>query len=41
MVLGHTDNFKNPWDNTTTDPGKVAMATLNAYFAYKGWQVIS
>ena len=37
MALGHTNSFKDPWKNTTTSPGKVAMATLNAYFAYKGW----
>ena len=36
MALGHTNSFKDPWKNTTTSPGKVAMATLNAYFAYKG-----
>lgn len=37
MGFGHTENFSDPWKNTITDPGKVATATLNAYFAYKGW----
>ena len=36
-AMGHIDNFKDPWENTTTNPGSIALATVNAYFAYTGW----
>ena len=37
MIAGNTDNFNNPWENTSTNPGQIALGAVNAYFAYKGW----
>ena len=36
MIAGNTDNFNNPWENTNTNPGQIALGAVNAYFAYKG-----
>jgi len=38
---GHVENFKNPFANTSTDPGAIALSSLDGYFAYKGWSVSS
>ena len=36
-ALGHLENFQDPWANMATSPGPIALATVNAYFAYTGW----
>lgn len=38
---GHVENFKEPFVNTSTDPGAIALSSLNGYFAYKGWELIN
>ena len=37
MVQGNTDNFKNAFEGTNTNPGSIALSILDGYFAYKGW----
>ena len=39
MLAGNTDNFRQPWRNSSSSPGQVALGAINAYFAYKGWSV--
>ena len=34
---GNTQNFKNAFEGTSTDPGLISLAVLDGYFAYKGW----
>lgn len=39
ISLGSTQNFDEPFKNTNTDAGSIALAVLDGYFAYKGWYV--
>ena len=34
---GTTDSFQDPFEDTSKDPGLIALAVLDGYFAYKGW----
>ena len=38
---GHNENYERPFEGTTTDIGQWALATVNAYFAYTGWECIN
>ncbi|KAI0215204.1 Large neutral amino acids transporter small subunit 1 [Lamellibrachia satsuma] len=38
---GHVENFKDPFANTSTNPGAIALSSLDGYFAYKGWELIN
>lgn len=37
IFLGHTENFENAFENTETDPGKLAVAFYSGIFSYAGW----
>lgn len=37
MSLGGTENFDNAFENTETDPGKLAVAFYSGIFSYAGW----
>lgn len=39
MGLGHTSNFENSFEGTTTNPGKIAKAFYSGIFSYSGWYV--
>lgn len=39
MSLGGTENFENAFENTETDPGKLAVAFYSGIFSYAGWYV--
>jgi amino acid transporter len=37
MLSGHTENFKDAFANTETDPGKLSVAFYSGIFSYAGW----
>lgn len=37
MGLGNMENFKNSFEGTTTNPGKIAKAFYSGIFSYSGW----
>ncbi|KAE9547067.1 hypothetical protein FO519_009721, partial [Halicephalobus sp. NKZ332] len=41
VVKGKTENFKNIFDGTTKDVGKVVLALYNGLFAYNGWSILN
>lgn len=34
---GHMENFDNMFEDTETDPGKLAVAFYSGIFSYAGW----
>lgn len=38
---GHTENFENAFENTNTDPGKIAVAFYSGIFSYSGWNYLN
>ncbi|XP_011875163.1 PREDICTED: Y+L amino acid transporter 2 [Vollenhovia emeryi] len=41
LCLGHGENFKNTFENTNTDPGKIAVAFYSGIFSYSGWNYLN
>ncbi|XP_053682238.1 Y+L amino acid transporter 2 [Sabethes cyaneus] len=41
MALGGTENFENSFENTETDPGKLAVAFYSGIFSYAGWNYLN
>ncbi|ELU16601.1 hypothetical protein CAPTEDRAFT_170083 [Capitella teleta] len=41
LIQGQTGNFRNSFDGTATNPGPLAIAVLDGYFAYKGWELLN
>ncbi|KAK7864127.1 hypothetical protein R5R35_007645 [Gryllus longicercus] len=41
FFLGHSSNFTNSFENTTTDPGKIAVAVYSGIFSYSGWNYLN
>ncbi|XP_055641386.1 large neutral amino acids transporter small subunit 1 [Toxorhynchites rutilus septentrionalis] len=41
MAFGGTENFENSFDNTETDPGKLAVAFYSGIFSYAGWNYLN
>ncbi|XP_070500800.1 Y+L amino acid transporter 2 [Chironomus tepperi] len=41
MALGHTENFDNAFENSETDPGKLAVAFYSGIFSYAGWNYLN
>lgn len=37
MGLGNMENFKNSFEGTTTNPGRIAKAFYSGIFSYSGW----
>lgn len=37
LCLGKTENLSRGFENTTTDPSKIALAFYNGLWAYDGW----
>ena len=37
VCLGNTQNFEGVWENSVTDPGKIAVAFYSGIFSYSGW----
>lgn len=41
MLMGHTENFNQPFENTETDPGKLSVAFYSGIFSYAGWNYLN
>jgi amino acid transporter len=41
MYMGNFENFKNPFENTTTHPGNVAIAFHAGLYSYSGWSFLN
>ncbi|XP_012266786.1 Y+L amino acid transporter 2 [Athalia rosae] len=41
LALGHTENFESPFEDTTADPGKIAVAFCSGIFSYSGWNYLN
>lgn len=41
LSTGHTNHFKNAFEDTSTDPGHIGLSVLDGYFAYKGWELVN
>lgn len=41
MMLGNTQNFDDPFENSETDPGKLAVAFYSGIFSYAGWNYLN
>ncbi|XP_062125095.1 Y+L amino acid transporter 2 [Drosophila sulfurigaster albostrigata] len=41
MLMGHTENFDKPFENTETDPGKLSVAFYSGIFSYAGWNYLN
>lgn len=41
MFMGNTENFSQPFKNTETDPGKLAIAFYSGIFSYAGWNYLN
>ncbi|XP_078037372.1 solute carrier family 7 member genderblind [Augochlora pura] len=41
VLLGHTENFENSFENTRKEPGKIAVAIYSGIFSYSGWNYLN
>ncbi|XP_033122751.1 large neutral amino acids transporter small subunit 2-like [Anneissia japonica] len=41
LFIGNIENFEGSFDNTITDPGKIALAIYGGLFAYGGWNYLN
>ena len=37
LLIGDEDNFRKPFEETSTDPGKIALAFYSGLFSFAGW----
>ncbi|XP_067012096.1 Y+L amino acid transporter 2 [Anabrus simplex] len=41
FLMGNSTNFENSFRDTTTDPGKIAVAFYSGIFSYSGWNYLN
>lgn len=41
LIRGHTSSFENPFEESTTVPGDLAIAFYHGYWAFSGWSCIN
>jgi amino acid transporter len=41
LFHGHTDLLKTPFENSTTSPGRIALAFYSGLFSYSGWNYLN
>jgi len=41
LFSGNYENFSNPWENTQTDPGSIAVSFYSGIFSYAGWNYLN
>lgn len=39
--IEYRTSFENPWVNSSTDPGQIALAFYSGLFAYQGWNYLN
>ncbi|KAK0082961.1 hypothetical protein PV325_009586 [Microctonus aethiopoides] len=41
LIMGHTENYSNVFHQTTSDPGKIAVAFYAGIFSFSGWNYLN
>lgn len=41
FLMGHRENFNEPFANSETDPGKLSVAFYSGIFSYAGWNYLN
>lgn len=41
LAMGSTENFEAPFEGSTTQPGKIALAFYSGLFSYSGWNYLN
>lgn len=41
MCMGHMENFEKPFEDSTTDIGKLSVAFYSGIFSYAGWNYLN
>lgn len=41
FYVGHTENYSNVFHQTTSDPGKIAVAFYAGIFSFSGWNYLN
>ncbi|XP_054711197.1 Y+L amino acid transporter 2-like [Uloborus diversus] len=41
LLRGHTENFENTFQGTTTEPGRIALSFYSGLFSYAGWNFLN
>lgn len=41
LVMGRTENFQNPFENSDWNPGKMALSFYSGLYSYSGWSFLN
>jgi amino acid transporter len=41
LMSGHTELLQRPFENSTSSPGRIALAFYNGLFSYSGWNYLN
>ncbi|KAK3086049.1 hypothetical protein FSP39_012664 [Pinctada imbricata] len=41
LVIGDRESFQEPWEGSTTEPGRFALAFYSGLFSYAGWNYLN
>ncbi|KAL5022877.1 hypothetical protein ScPMuIL_002032 [Solemya velum] len=41
IAMGNSENFQGSFDNSTTEPGRIALAFYSGLFSYAGWNYLN
>lgn len=40
LIMGRYENFKRPFENSTYDVTRIAVAVYSGIFSYEGWRAV-
>ncbi len=41
LVMGRTENFKEPFANSNPNPGNIALSFYSGLYSYSGWSFLN